>query len=127
MPSARVDGYGMASVASASAVLRLRVPVADGATFRTVPLDVADLPRIFFYIYSTSATLTVTPQFSVMDEGIVAGAAPEWLDFSLPGAVLPGVPLILRFEFPAKFVRLSFTDSGGGGAQSAEVVMAGTQ
>jgi hypothetical protein len=130
MPLVRAENAGGITVASASTVLRLTVSLTADAAFRTVPLQVEDMPRLFFYMRHTSAAagqgVSYNCQFAVSDEVSGGQIVPEWLDFQT--GVLPfNVPVLLNYELPAKFIRLSLTRVAGSANQTVEIAIGGTQ
>lgn len=131
MPMERTESYGTETVAAASTTLRLTLELAGGATFTTFPFDVADLPRIRFWMRHTGTAAGVgvlyTAQYAVGEVAIAGVPALQWLDFA-PNGVLPfDVPVIVPFDFPAKFVRLTFIVPAVAVTQTIEVVIGATQ
>lgn len=77
----------------------------------TPQLFVEQLPKLVFYIVQTvgATPITVTPQVAL--RSVNGGTTPDliWFDLSAP-VTMPALntPLVLNYEFPSQFARLSF-------------------
>jgi len=78
---------------------------------QTPNLFVEQLPKLSFYIVQIAGAnpLTITPQVAL--RSVNGGLQPDliWFDLSAP-VIMPAlnVPLLLNFDFPSQFARLSF-------------------
>lgn len=134
MPLQRTEAIGTGSVAAASSVLQLTLtPLTPSATFQTTAVDVADLPRLFFWFRHTNSAagggISVTPQWAVVDvHGAGNTVQPDWLDI-VPAVIIPfDVPVLLNYNLPAKFIRVQVTlPAGGGATETLKLVYGGTQ
>jgi hypothetical protein len=97
---------GSASVAS-GVVTEFEIVSFEGVAINGKRMDVAQLPHYFFWVSTAVAGISVTPQFAARDLPIAG--TPDWKNLSAPVALAPGVPAILEFRFPARFVRLQFS------------------
>lgn len=107
---------GSASVAS-GVVTEYDLITVEGVAVNGKRMDVAQLPHYFFWVSTAGVGVNVTPQFAARDLPIAG--TPDWKNLSAPVALAPGVPAILEFRFPARFVRLQFT----GGAPIAPIAV----
>ena len=107
---------GSASVAS-GVVTDFDIISFEGVAINSKRMDVAQLPHYFFWVSTVVPGISVTPQFAARDLPIAG--TPDFKNLSAPVALAPGVPAILEFRFPARFIRLSFT----GGAPLAPIAV----
>lgn len=82
------------------------------------------MPRVFFYLLQTDGAVatTVVPEFATQqdEEGNL-----KWLPLSAPVLTPLDVPIILSYDLPAKFIRVSATRAPGQATTLQVVLMAG--
>jgi hypothetical protein len=94
-------GVGSSSVASGVVTYQDTI-ILDAQNFVSEQLEVAQLPHLFFWVKATAA-LNITPEIAVRGTPTL-----DWQALSSPIAVAPGVPTLVDFRFPARFMRISF-------------------
>ena len=99
-------GVGSSSVASGVVTYQDTVGIA-GLSFTSEQLEVGQLPHLFYWV-ETTAAVNVKPQFAVRGTPGLGPPTLDWQSLSNAIAIAPGVPTLIEFRFPARFIRLSF-------------------
>ena len=94
-------GVGSSSVASGVVTYQDTI-ILTQQSFTSEQLEVAQLPHLFFWVTATAA-MNIKPQFAVRGTQTL-----DWQSLSSAIALAPGVPTLVSFQFPARFIRLSF-------------------
>lgn len=118
------NGAGSHAVSSAYVTKDYEMTIGTDPIRSSIPLLTGGMPRVFFYLLQTAGAVgsEVIPEFATQqdDEGDM-----KWLPLASPVITPLNVPIILSYNLPTKFIRVSVTRPSGQATTMQINLMAG--